>query len=184
MNLGSERSTWWPGIKWSRRKAQDELAIGTCTFFNQALLVMQAWRLFPKLDIVCTRVLKSKYFPNGPLLDTIFASNASPLWQRIEFRLELLKGLYGDWKWADLPMSHDQWIPRQQGMKVTSLAWRTRLRWVNQLINPEDTQWNADLIWQIIHPYDRRFATVDCRRGWLYRLALRENWGLHGYKCV
>ena len=59
--------------------------------FNQALLARQSWRLLQYPDSLCARVLKSKYFPNGNLLGTVFASDASPSWKGIEFGLELLK---------------------------------------------------------------------------------------------
>lgn len=40
--------------------------------FNLALLARQGWRLIQKPDSLCARVLKSKYYPNGNLLDTLF----------------------------------------------------------------------------------------------------------------
>jgi hypothetical protein len=79
-------------------KAKECVGIGfrDMNFFNQALLAKQGWRLIHNPNSLCARVLKSKYFPNGNLLDTIFASDASPVWRGIEFGLELLKrGLFG-----------------------------------------------------------------------------------------
>jgi hypothetical protein len=43
--------------------------------FNQALLVRQAWRLIQFPDILCARLLKAKYFPNGELVDTVFPAD-------------------------------------------------------------------------------------------------------------
>ena len=60
-------------------------------FFNIALLAKQGWRLLQNPNSLCARVLKSKYYPNGNLLDTVFASEASPVWRRIEVGLELIK---------------------------------------------------------------------------------------------
>ena len=48
--------------------------------FIQALLARQAWRLITKPNSLCARVLKSKYYPNGELEDTVFTGNASPSW--------------------------------------------------------------------------------------------------------
>ena len=51
--------------------------------FNQALLARQGWRLLQYPDSLCARVLKSKYYPNGELLDTVFATDASPVWKEL-----------------------------------------------------------------------------------------------------
>lgn len=51
----------------------------------------QAWRLLDRPDSLCARVLKAKYFPQGNLLDTVAAGEASPTWRAIEHGLELLK---------------------------------------------------------------------------------------------
>ena len=59
--------------------------------FNQALLARQGWRLLQKPNSLCARVLKSKYYPKGDLLDTVFAADASQAWRGIEHGLELLK---------------------------------------------------------------------------------------------
>lgn len=61
--------------------------------FNQALLARQGWRLIQKPDSLCARVLKSRYYPHGNFLDTVFSSNASPAWRGIKLGLELLKGV-------------------------------------------------------------------------------------------
>lgn len=50
--------------------------------FNQSLLARQGWRIIQKPDSLCMRVLKSKYFPNSDILDTVFASDASPNMER------------------------------------------------------------------------------------------------------
>lgn len=59
--------------------------------FNIALLAKQSWRLLPNPDSLCARVIKSKYYPHGNLLDTVFTADASPVWRGIEAGLELLK---------------------------------------------------------------------------------------------
>ena len=107
--------------------------------FNQALLARQGWKLIQNPNSLCARVLKSKYFPNGNILDTVFASDVSPAWRGIEFGLELLKkGLI--WRVGNgrkIQITRDQWILRKEGLKAASFVRRTRLRWVNQLIDEE-----------------------------------------------
>lgn len=107
--------------------------------FNQALLARQAWRLIQRPESMCAMVLKSKYYPNGDLLDTVFASDASPGWRGIEYGLELLKeGLI--WRIGNgrkINIQRDKWIPRKEGLKATKFIRNCRLRWVNQLLLPE-----------------------------------------------
>lgn len=103
--------------------------------------------LIQRPDSLCARVLKSKYYPNGELLDRVFASDASPVWKG-KFGLELLKkGII--WRVGNgesIQIQRDQWIPRRDGLKATSFVCRSRLRWVNQLINPDTNEWKLDLI--------------------------------------
>lgn len=124
--------------------------------FNQALLARQGWRLIQKPDSLCARVLKSKYYPNGELLDTVFATDASQSWRGVEFGLELLKrGLI--WRVGNgksIQIQRDQWIPRHEGLKTANFIRRSRLRWVNQIIDPITKNWNQELINQIFNPCD------------------------------
>lgn len=107
-------------------------------------------------DSLCARVLKSKYYPKGDLLDTVFSVNASPVWRGTEFGLELLKkGLI--WRVGDgkkIQITRDQWITRKEGLKPASFIRRSRLGWVNQLFIPNTNEWNEDLIRQIFHSFD------------------------------
>jgi hypothetical protein len=38
------------------------------SMFNQAMLGKQGWRLLTRLDSLCAKVLKGKYFPFGDFL--------------------------------------------------------------------------------------------------------------------
>lgn len=124
--------------------------------FNQTLLARQGWCLLQRPDSLCARVLKSKYYPNGELLDRVFNADASPVWRGIEFGVELLKqGVI--WRVGDgkkIQIQHDQWIPRKEGLKVVKFIRRTRLRWVNQLMLPEKKEWDTNLIYQLFYPFD------------------------------
>jgi hypothetical protein len=104
--------------------------------FNQALLARLAWRLIKNPSSLCARVLKDKYYPHGNLLDTVFASDPSPVWKGVEHGLELLeKGIIsriGDGK--NTQILRHQWIPRDSGLKITALKKNNRLCWVNQLM--------------------------------------------------
>lgn len=124
--------------------------------FNVALLARQSWRLIQYPNSLCARVLKSKYYPKGDLLNTVFSSDASPVWRGIEQGLELLKkGLI--WRVGNgksIQIQHDQWIPRENGLKTANFIRRTRLRWVNQLIDQKSREWDKELIGNIFYPFD------------------------------
>jgi hypothetical protein len=45
-------------------------------------------------DSLCARLLRAKYYPNGRLVDTVFAGNASAVWRGIEYGLEHVKKGY------------------------------------------------------------------------------------------
>jgi hypothetical protein len=88
----AKRKTHW--IAWDKftiAKGKGGLGFRDLKLFNQALLAKQAWRLIDRPDSLCARVLKTKYYPNGNLLDTSFPIDQSPTWRAIVHGLELLK---------------------------------------------------------------------------------------------
>lgn len=89
-------------------------------------------------------------------MDTVFATDASQSWRGIEFELKLLKkGLI--WRVGNgksIQVQRDQWIPRNEGLKVASFTCRSRIRWVNQLIDPISKTWNQGLIHRIFSVFD------------------------------
>ena len=105
---------WMSWENMTKPKRDGGIGFRDMHLFNQALLARQGWRLIQNPTSLCARVLKSKYYPNGNLLDTVFPSDASPFWRGIEFGLELLKkGLIwrvGDGKNNQIPT--DQYITR------------------------------------------------------------------------
>ncbi|XP_014751194.1 uncharacterized protein LOC106865543 [Brachypodium distachyon] len=83
-----------PWIAWDsmmRPKSHGGIGFRDMQLFNQALLAKQSWRLIQNPDILCARVLRTKYYPEGNIADTVFTGNASSSWKAIEFGLELLQ---------------------------------------------------------------------------------------------
>ena len=135
---GHHKVHWMAWDKLIKPKRGGGIGFRDMHMFNQALLARQGWRLLQKSDSLCAKVLKSKYYPNGELLDTVFASEASQSWRGIEFRLELLKkGLI--WRVGDgksIQIQRDQWIPRQAGLKTANFIRRSRYAGLINSSNP------------------------------------------------
>ena len=97
------RNFWWGDepdkrkvdwIAWEKMmmpKFMGGLGFRDMKLFNQALLARQAWRLILFPNSLCARLLKTRYYPNGDLVDTILKSDSSPSWKGIEHGLDLLK---------------------------------------------------------------------------------------------
>lgn len=153
---GQRKVHWMSWERMIKPKRGGGIDFRDMKLFNQALLARQAWRLIQRPDSLCARVLKSKYYPNGELLDTVFASDASPVWRGIEHGLELLKaGLV--WRIGNgrkVNIQRDRWIPRESGLKPANFIRRSRLRWVNQLMLADGSGWNSELIHQLFYGFD------------------------------
>lgn len=153
---GHRKVHWMSWEKMIKPKRGGGIGFRDMKLFNQALLARQAWRLLQRPDSLCARVLKSKYYPHGELLDTVFASEASPVWRGIEFGLELLKAgtVWRIRNGRNVQIQRDNWIPRKEGLKPASFIRRSRLRWVNQLMLDDGSGWNTGLVHQLFYRFD------------------------------
>lgn len=153
---GQRKVHWMAWDRMIKPKRAGGIGFRDMQIFNQALLARQGWRLLQKPDSLCARVLKSKYYPKGELLDTVFASDASQAWRGIEHGLDLLKNgiIWRVGNGKKIQLQRDQWVPRKSGLKVTAFKRRSRIRWVNQLMIIGSKEWNKPLIHQLFHEYD------------------------------
>jgi hypothetical protein len=153
---GHRKVHWMSWERMIQPKRAGGIGFRDMHLLNLALLAKQGWRLIQNPESLCARVLKSKYYPKGDLLNTVFSTDASPVWRGIEHGLELLKkGLI--WRVGNgknIQIQRDQRIPRNEGLRSANFIRRSRLRWVNQLILPESKEWNSELIGNIFYPFD------------------------------
>jgi len=162
------RAYWWGSendhrkvqwVPWERMimpKGFGGMGFRDLRLVNQALLARQAWWLIFYPESLCVRVLKAKYFPQGNLLDTVPAGDASPSWRGIEHGLALLKqgAIYrvGDGK--TICIWHDNWIPREHGLKPVGSVRHYRLRWVSHLIDAQSGSWDEMLVRRYFYACD------------------------------
>jgi hypothetical protein len=86
------RKMHWVG--WEKTKLPKEeggLGFWDLYSFNLAMLARQSWRLIQALDLLCSQVLRVKYFPNGDLLPAKPVAGMSYVWRSILKCLEVLK---------------------------------------------------------------------------------------------
>lgn len=91
------RSFWWGGgdgqrqmnwVAWNilcRKKEEGDLAFRYMKAFNLALLAKQMWCLAVNKDSLLSRVLSSKYIPDGDVLAARLGSRPSFTWRSIFF---------------------------------------------------------------------------------------------------
>jgi hypothetical protein len=138
------RMHWMSWDKITRPKSCGGMGFRDLRIFNQALLARQAWRLIQYPDSLCARLLKARYYPTGDLLDTAFIQNQSQTWQGVLHGLELLKKgvIWRIGSGSKVKIFRDNWLPRQDAMKVDGRRSNSRKKWVSELIDPVSRTWD------------------------------------------
>jgi hypothetical protein len=154
---GHRKVHWIAWEKLLLPKSHGGMGFRDMRHFNQkALLARQTWRLIQYPDSLCARLLKAKYYPRGKLVDLVFPCDASPMWKGIAHGLELVrKGMI--WRVQDgtkIQIWRDPWLPRPPSFKVCLKKGRGRLRWVSQLMKPNQREWDVDVIKSCLYPVD------------------------------
>jgi hypothetical protein len=151
-----KRKTHW--VSWDsmmRPKDQGGMGFKDMRLFHQALLARQAWRLLLQPHTLCAQILKAKYYPQGLLVDTVFAGNASPTWRAIEYGLELFRkgAIWRIGNGASIRAWRQPWIPQDSYLLPITRQGRCKLRWVADFLNHDGT-WNSELVQRWFLPID------------------------------
>jgi hypothetical protein len=141
---------WLAWNKCTTPKSHGGVGFRDLKVFNQALLACQAWSLIQFLDSLCARLLKAKYYPNVNLLGTAVIESTSASWQGIMHGLELLKcgAIWRTGSGTQVRIWRDNWIPRNDSLKISARRTDERLRWVEELIQPGSRTWNEQKVEQ------------------------------------
>ena len=153
---GQRKVHWMSWENMTKPKGKGSIGFRGMHLFNQALLARQAWRLIHNPSSMCARVLKARCYPNGNILDTVFASDPSPVWRGVKFGLDMLKCriIHRVGNNKTIQFMCDQWLPKDSGLRIIKLKRITRLRWVNQLISADTRCWNTQVLWSTFYDHD------------------------------
>lgn len=132
--------------------------------FNNGLLAKQTWRLLHDKTSLFCKVFKSKYFPNGTIMDAANPSFASYAWRSIIWGREVIKKgaiwRIGDGKFVDIWV--DRWLPRKYSPRVLS-SWPDELTdsKVCPLIDGDQKQWKTEVLENILLGFEAEiFLTI------------------------
>ncbi|KAL2937830.1 hypothetical protein RDABS01_021279 [Bienertia sinuspersici] len=123
--------------------------------FNVALLGRQAWRLIRGTETLLGRVMKAKYFPNRPFLDSSLGLMGSYSWRSIWSSKALIKEgiIWRVGNGKDINIWNDPWVVNEESRFISSPP-IDGLSKVNSLINVEQGDWNEELIAEVFEERD------------------------------
>ena len=95
-------------------KEANGLGIPSTCHRNRAILMNQAWRLYTNPDMLWSKVLKTKYFPQTTLFLNIRRTGGSHIWHSLSLGIKLLldglRWIVGDGQ--TIRIWKDQWLPQ------------------------------------------------------------------------
>lgn len=82
---------WKPWEQLCQKKDEGGMGFRNFTWFNQALIAKQVWRLICYPNSFAAKVLKSRYFGNGDIMTAGLGSSPSFIWRSLCWGRELLR---------------------------------------------------------------------------------------------
>lgn len=137
--------------KLARPKGERGMGFRDLWLFNQALLSKQASRLLVNPDSLCAKQMKTKHYPQGHLLDTVFPQSTSLAWQGLMHGLDLLKKRV-IWRVVD-GSSINIWRDNSN-IKILAKKNRTGIKWVSDLFISGTRRCDMNLISHLFQPHD------------------------------
>ena len=112
---------------------------------NLAMLAKQCWGLTKNSESLCARVLRSRYYPTGDILNCELNKGSSYVWRSIRASIQTFKK---DCIWrvgygANINTWSDCWIPNSFSRKVVTVRGNQLLTKVIDLIDPITGEWDG-----------------------------------------
>lgn len=144
---GETRMHWkkWEDI--ADRKENGGLGFRDLLCFNEALLAKQVWRLITCPNLLVSKVMKNRYFPNSNIFQSKVKAGASWIWQSLHSSIKLLES--GIWKQvgdgSTVEIWEDRWLDISKNGRISSPKPNGyQLTKVSSLI--KGRKWNNDII--------------------------------------
>ena len=111
--------------------------------FNLAMLTKQCWRLIENYDSLYARVLISRYYPSGDILNCELKKGSSYVWQSIWAGIQTFKkgSIWRVGDGAKINIWGDCWIPNSSSRKIVTVRANQVLTRVHELIDPVSGEW-------------------------------------------
>ena len=105
--------------------------------FNLAMLAKQVWRLIENYDSLCAKVLRSRYYPTGDILNCELKKGSSFVWQSIWVGIQTFKkgSIWRVGDGAKINIWDDCWIPNSSSRKIVTVRVNQVLTSVHELID-------------------------------------------------
>nr|XP_027125657.1 uncharacterized protein LOC113742133 [Coffea arabica] len=166
---GETRMHWkkWEDI--ADRKENGGLGFRDLLCFNEALLAKQVWRLITCPNLLVSKVMKNRYFPNSNIFQSKVKAGASWIWQSLHSSIKLLES--GIWKQvgdgSTVEIWEDRWLdiskngrissPKPNGYQLTKVSSLIKGRkWNNDIIQGLFSKEEAEAIMAIPLAYSKR----------------------------
>lgn len=153
---------WVKRERMGRSKQQGGMGFRDLESFNKALLAKQCWRILKNPESLSARILKTKYFPSGSILDAPLGWRPSYIWRSIWLAQDLLsEGL----KWRVGNDNHiriwkDHWLPQHIAHCVFPRQGLHEEAYVSKLFDKDTNAWNTSLVSSLVR---RLNANIICQ---------------------
>lgn len=154
--IGNKNINYW--MSWAKMfKSKDQGGLGfkQISFFNQAMLAKQSWRIMRNPDSLLFKILRGKYFKDGNFLEAPIGNAPSMTWRSICWGRELFKKGYR-WRVGNgnlITIDKDPWINRKGNPRPIPVMDHLKGIRVNQLLD-ENNKWRKEIIMGSFDPQD------------------------------
>jgi hypothetical protein len=156
-NVDKRKVHWINWKKTCKKKENGGMGFRDVSYFNNALLAKQGWRIMTEPNSLLARILKAKYYPKCHFLKAKQGHKSSYSWQSIIKGSEILKkGCF--WNIGNghgINIWEDRWLhPQSSNPTWTPKPANTNIHNLKDIINTSSQDWNRQLITRNFFPME------------------------------